>query len=135
MPGYYIADCETKDFDAFNFETGKKEKARVEGRRTKLTYRVEDRSKEPSGLSVVRNYENAIKSVQGTVLFIDGNRIVNGKIVKDGNEFWAQAEKGNGQIWLTVVEKAAMAQVIGQRRRSRERHQVHGPRRCPGDLL
>jgi OOP family OmpA-OmpF porin len=112
MPGYYIVDCEMKDFDAFNLETGKREKVRVEGRRTKLTYRVEDRSKEPSGLAVVRNYENAIKSVQGTVLYIDGNRIVNGKIVKDGNEFWAQAEKGNGQIWLTVVEKTGMAQVI-----------------------
>jgi OOP family OmpA-OmpF porin len=112
MPGYYITDCETKDFDAFNLETGKREKVRVEGRRTKLTYRVEDRSKEASGLAVVRNYENAIKSVQGTVLYIDGNRFVNGKIVKDGNEFWAQAEKGNGLIWLTVVEKAAMVQHV-----------------------
>jgi hypothetical protein len=53
MPGYSIADCETKEFDAFNLETGKREKTGVEGRRTKLTYRVEDRSKEPSGLSVV----------------------------------------------------------------------------------
>jgi len=112
MPGYSIADCETKDFDTANFETGKREKTKVEGRRTKLTYRIEDRSKEPSGVAVVRNYENAIKSVQGTVLFIDGNRIVNGKIVKDGNEIWAQVEKGNGQIWLTVVEKAGMTQHI-----------------------
>jgi len=112
MPGYSIADCDTKDFDAFAFETGKKDKASVEGRRTKLTYRVEDRSKEPSGLAVVRNYENAIKSVRGTVLFTDKNRFVNGKIVKDGKEIWAQVEKGNGVIWLTVVEKAGMAQDI-----------------------
>ena len=112
MPGYSIADCETKDFDAFNLETGKKAKTGVEGRRTKLTYRVEDRSKEPSGLTVVRNYENAIKSVQGTVLFSDPNRLVNGKIVKDGKEVWVQAEKGNGLIWLTIVEKAGMVQDI-----------------------
>ena len=112
MGGYRIAECETKDFDAFNFETGKKDKAGVEGRRTKLTYRVEDRSKEPSGIEVVRNYENAITSVQGTVLFTDKNRLVNGKIVKDGKEVWAQVEKGNGLIWLTVVEKAGMAQDI-----------------------
>ncbi len=112
MPGYGISDCETKDFDAFNLETGKKVKTGVEGRRTKLTYRVEDRSKEPSGLTVVRNYENAIKSVQGTVLFSDPNRLVNGKIAKDGKEVWIQAEKGNGLIWLTIVEKAGMAQDI-----------------------
>jgi OmpA-OmpF porin, OOP family len=112
MPGYSLADCETKDFDAFNFETGKKEKTRVEGRRTKLTYRVEDRSKEPSALAIVRNYENAIKSVQGTVLFVDTNRWVNGKIAKDGKEIWVQAERGNGLIWLTLVEKGGMAQDI-----------------------
>jgi OOP family OmpA-OmpF porin len=112
MPGYSISDCETKEFDTFNLETGKKAKTAVEGRRTKLTYRVEDRSKEPSGVTVVRNYENAIKSVQGTVLFSYQNRIVNGKIVKDGKEVWVQAEKGNGLIWLTVVEKAGMAQEI-----------------------
>ncbi len=112
MAGYSIADCDTKDFDAFSFETGKREKASVEGRRTKLTFRIGDRSKEPSGLAVIRNYENAIKSVQGTVLFLDKNRVVNGKIVKDGKEIWAQAEKGNGLIWLTIVEKAGMVQQI-----------------------
>jgi hypothetical protein len=112
MPGYSLSDCETKEFDAFNLETGKKDKAHVEGRRTKLTYRVEDRSKEPSGLAVVRNYENAIKSVQGAILFIDVNRIVNGKIAKDNKEIWAQVEKGNGLIWLTIVEKAGMTQDI-----------------------
>ncbi|MBI5583306.1 MAG: OmpA family protein [Deltaproteobacteria bacterium] len=112
MPGYSLSDCITKDFDAFDFETGKKDKTHVEGRRTKLTYRVEDRSKEPSGLAVVRNFENAIKSVRGTVLFIDTNRFVNGKMVKDGQEVWAQVEKGNGLIWLTVVEKGGMVQDI-----------------------
>ena len=47
-----------------------------------------------------------------TVLFIDKDRFVNGKIVKDGKEVWVQVEKGNGAIWLTVVEKAGMAQEI-----------------------
>ena len=114
MPEYSIENCVTKDFDAFNFETGKKEKTGIEGRTTKLTYRIDDRSKEASGLAVVRNYENAIKSIPGTVLFIDknNNRFVNGKIVKDGKEIWAQVEKGNGKIWLTIVEKAGITQSI-----------------------
>ncbi|MBI5556375.1 MAG: OmpA family protein [Deltaproteobacteria bacterium] len=112
MTGYFISDCEMKDFDAFKFETGKKEKTTVEGRRTKLTYRVEDRAKEASGLAIIRNYENAIKGVNGAVLFTDSNRFVNGRIEKDGKEAWVQAEKGNGLIWLTIVEKAGMAQDI-----------------------
>jgi hypothetical protein len=32
MPGYIIANCETKDFDVFDLATGKGEKTRVEGR-------------------------------------------------------------------------------------------------------
>jgi len=53
---------------AFDFETGKRDKVNVEGRLTKIAYRMEDRSKESSGLAVVRNYENAIKSVRGLFL-------------------------------------------------------------------
>ncbi len=112
MAGYYITNCESKDFDSFGFETGKREKTVVEGRRTKLTYRVEDSSKEPSGVALVRTYENAIKNAGGTVLFVDRDRFANGKIVRDGKEVWVQAERGNSQIWLTVVEKAGMTQEI-----------------------
>ena len=112
MPGYHIKACETKEFDTFEFETGKREKAVAEGRRTRLTYVVEDRSKEPSGVAVVRNYQNAIQGVRGTILYASKDRFVNGKISSDGKEIWAQAEKGNGLIWLTIVEKKGMAQDI-----------------------
>lgn len=37
---------------------------------------------------------------------------MNGKIVKDGQETWAQIDKGNGKIWLRIVEKKAMEQYI-----------------------
>ena len=37
---------------------------------------------------------------------------MNGKIVKDGHETWAQIEKGNGKIWLRIVEKKAMEQYV-----------------------
>jgi OmpA-OmpF porin, OOP family len=37
---------------------------------------------------------------------------VNGKISHDGHEIWFQAEKGNGKIWLRVVEIAGMAQHV-----------------------
>ena len=113
MSGYFIGDCETRDFDAFKFETNNpREKTSVEGRWTKITYRMFTGSKQPSALAVVRNYENAIKAAGGTVLFVDTNRWVNGNLAKDGKEIWAQAEKGNGLIWLNIVEKGGMTQEI-----------------------
>jgi outer membrane protein OmpA-like peptidoglycan-associated protein len=113
MSGYFISNCETRDFDAFAFETkNPREKTTVEGTWTKISYRMYAGSNEASGLAVVRNYENAIKAAGGTVLFSDSKRWVNGKLAKDGKEIWAQAEKGNGAIWLYIVEKKAMTQEI-----------------------
>jgi len=37
---------------------------------------------------------------------------VNGSVVLDGREVWAQAERGNGKIWIRIVEKGAMKQHV-----------------------
>jgi len=50
--------------------------------------------------------------VGGTILQSDPQRWVNGKIVKDGQEVWAEIEKGNSKIWLRIVEKKAMEKYI-----------------------
>lgn len=51
--------------------------------------------------AIVRNYENAILKAGGKVLNSKPDWWVNGKILKDGQEAWAQVERGNGQIWLS----------------------------------
>jgi len=113
MSGYYIADCETRDFDAFNFETkNPRQKTTIEGRRTKITYRLHAGAQQPGQIEIVRNYENALKAAGGTVVFSDPKRWMNGKLVKDGKEIWAQAERGNNLIWLTIVEKGGMTQQV-----------------------
>lgn len=112
MPGYSIASCKTEEFGRYEFFTVKPPKVPVEGKFTFITYVVADRKNEPSGLAIVRNYENAIRKVGGTVHPGDPDRWVNGTILKDGREVWVQAEKGNGAIWLRIVEKQGMAQYI-----------------------
>jgi len=113
MPEYRIADCKVEDFGVYEFFAMKGPKTPVEGKFTFITYSFTgERANEPSGLAVVRNYENAIRKVGGTILQSDPQRWVNGKIVKDGQEAWVQAEKGNGKIWLRIVEKKEMEQYI-----------------------
>ncbi len=113
MPGYALVDCKTEEFGRFEFWTpNAREKVPVEGRFTFLVYRVTDRKNEPSAIEVVRNYENAILKAGGKVLHSKPTWWVNGKILKDGQEAWVQVEKGNGQIWLRIVEKKAMTQHI-----------------------
>lgn len=112
MPNYRIERCETKEFEVYDLFTAKGPKRAVEGRLTFLTYAVDDRKDDRSGVEVVRNYENALRSIGGTVADSNPQRWVNGSVVVDGKEVWAQAEKGNGKIWLRIVEKQAMNQVI-----------------------
>ena len=113
LPGYRIEACKVEDFGVYEFSSMKGAKTPVEGKFTFITYgfTAKDAS-EPSGLAVVRNYENALKKVGGTILQSDPQRWVNGKIVKDGQEIWAEIYKGNGKIWLRIVEKQAMEQQI-----------------------
>jgi outer membrane protein OmpA-like peptidoglycan-associated protein len=112
MPAYRIETCETKPFDSAELFTTKGPKTLVEGRRIKITYAVEKREDDQSGLAVVRNYENAITRIGGTVAASDPQRWINGWVEVDGRKVWFQAEKGNGKIWLTVVEEQAMEQQI-----------------------
>lgn len=113
MPEYRIEACKVEDFGRYEFFSVKGPKTPVEGRFTFITYAFTgQKAAEPSGLAVVKNYENAIISVGGTILQSDPVRWINGKVVKDGLEVWAQIEKGNGKIWLRIVEKKAMAQHI-----------------------
>lgn len=113
MPEYRIGACKVEAFGVYEFFATKGPKMPVEGKFTYICYNFTgERANEPSGLAVVRNYENAIQKVGGTILQSDPQRWVNGKIVKDGQEVWVQAEKGNGAIWLRIVEKQAMEQYI-----------------------
>ena len=112
MPGYFLADCKYRDFDAYEFFEPRGKKHREEGRFTYLAYRIAKGTPEESGVAVVRNYENALTKIGGTVVNSDPERWMNGKVVIDGKEVWAQAEKGNGLIWMRIVEKGAMAQHI-----------------------
>jgi len=112
MPNYSIAACETKEFTAWPFKLQRGKTRVVEGRYTFITYTVDDRKDDQSGLAVVRNYENALKKIGGTVADSVPNWWVNGSVVVDGKEVWAEAERGNGRIWLRIVERQEMTQHV-----------------------
>jgi outer membrane protein OmpA-like peptidoglycan-associated protein len=113
MPGYTIRDCKTEEFGRYEFRTlNARVTAPFEGKYTFITYGIANRKDEPAPVAVLRNYENAILKAGGKVLNTKANYWVNGKIAKDGQEVWVEAERGNGTIWLRIVEKKAMQQFI-----------------------
>ena len=69
MTDYYISECETIDFDAYEFIdpfSQDKKKVTVEGKKYVLKYRLKDNAKAASALAIRRNYVNAVDKLGGS---------------------------------------------------------------------
>ena len=143
FPNMYIAGCESSQFDMRGFPVGpaspdgeKPTKSiEVEGPVQWLSYTIKEGVTAPSGLQILRNFENAAKKAGGTIEgqypgwckgYYDPEkmpRMGNGcfsfgltlKFVRGGKETWVfmQASQNEGNYVLTVSEREAMKQDIG----------------------
>lgn len=112
MPGYHIVDCKDIDFDRYTFYAEKGKKVDVEGHYTMIRYKADKDVKAASPLTVIRNYQNAIKSIGGKVLFED-QRYTTLYYSKNGKDIWAQIDTAWGAGYMIhLVEKQAMAQEV-----------------------
>jgi outer membrane protein OmpA-like peptidoglycan-associated protein len=141
FPNMHIVGCESSQFDLRKFPVGPPSKAdqttksvEVEGPVEWLNYELNEGTKPPSGLQIMRNFEAAAKKAGGT---IEGQypgwckamydtegmpRMGNGctsyaltmKFVRGGKETWVflQASEDQGNYLLTVSEREAMKQEI-----------------------
>ena len=113
LPDYWIQACTLKQFDGYAFSVGKGKPAQVEGQFTNIRYQPPaGLTTKPSTLQVLRNVENAVKRIGGTVVATDQSKETL-KLTKDGKELWIEVWADHtGQYILTIVERAAMAQEI-----------------------
>ena len=113
LPDYWIEACTLKQFDSYAFMVGKGKPAQVEGQFTNIRYRPPaNLTVKPSTLQVLRNVENAVKKIGGTVVATDQSKETL-KLIKDGKELWIEVWADyTGKYILTIVEKAAMAQQL-----------------------
>ena len=112
LPEYWIQACTLKQFDAYKFASGKGT-TNVEGKFTIIRYQPRaDLTPKPSTLQVLRNVENAVRKIGGTVLATDQSKETF-KLAKNGKEVWIEAWADHtGQYILTIVEKEAMEQQL-----------------------
>ncbi len=110
------------DFAVANAPGGAATRKRVEGDATNLLYFHNDPDKQPSPLQLIRNYQNAIKSIGGEVVYERLPRDGDGgettlRVNTGGKEVWVLVEPGifsapTQSYRLAVVEVAAMQQVV-----------------------
>ncbi len=113
MPGYSLSNYQQQGFAAYKFRT--KPPTVIEGKYTRIHYYLLNTKDHPGGLAIRRNYENAIKSIGGQVVYIDASGSVL-KATHKGAEVWAEilaTDNYAGRYYfLHIVEKEPMQQVI-----------------------
>jgi OOP family OmpA-OmpF porin len=140
FPSMHIIDCHSRQFDLRAFPTGPADKdgqtkpVEVEGSVQWINYELNEGATPPSGLQIMRNFENAAKKAGGTIegqypgwckANYDQERMPdmgNGclsfaltmKFVRGGKEVWAllQADQDGANYRMTVSEREAMKQDI-----------------------
>jgi outer membrane protein OmpA-like peptidoglycan-associated protein len=113
MPTYWIHNCTEKEFDRYEFLTAKGKKTPVEGQLWKISYYPQgDAKAKPSDLQIIRNFENAVAKLGGTVVYSEKGRDTF-RLAKDGKEIWVEVSaEFTGKYGLAIVQKEAMAQDV-----------------------
>jgi len=116
LPSYRISRCETLDFDSRKFlvkQGATSKEVAVEGRVTMIRYSLKDGATEPSRVQIQRNYENAVTRIGGTVTGRNDDGHVFLKLVKGGQEIWADIDAYiTSEYGIVIVEKGAMKQDV-----------------------
>jgi outer membrane protein OmpA-like peptidoglycan-associated protein len=123
-PGSFITDY-SKNYNGTVFKVatpgGPETTQTVEGDTTSITYFYDSTDQQPSPLQVIRNYQNAIKAIGGTVVY---ERMPEGgdagettlRATASGKDIWVKLTPGYGAptnyYQLVIAEVAAMSQVV-----------------------
>jgi OmpA-OmpF porin, OOP family len=113
MPESWIHHCTEKDFDAYNFIVGQGKTEHVEGHLTQISYYPQATAKsKPSELQILRNFENAVKRLGGTLVYSERSKETL-RLNRDGKDIWVEiTAEFTGKYGVKIVEKQAMAQDI-----------------------
>jgi OOP family OmpA-OmpF porin len=116
MPGYYISQCDEKEFERYEVPVTADFKTQaVEGRYLMITYALNEGARQASGLQIVRNYANAAAAIgaKKVIEFEDGGaQYITLKISRDNSETWVHVEAVSSQYTLYMVEKQLMKQAV-----------------------
>ncbi|MBK9439838.1 MAG: OmpA family protein [Comamonadaceae bacterium] len=115
MSNFFIYRYEVLDFDKYEFPVGAGKSHTVEGTHTYVHYYGKQNTKFPSGLQIVRNYQNAVKAIGGQALYEydDSGYATVVKMTKGDTELWAHIRTSiPGDYDIHVIEKKLMNQTV-----------------------
>ena len=118
MPGYFIYEYNELPFDSYTYtvkDGNSTKEVKEEGRKYDFRYNLKDDATMPSGLQILRNYENAAKTSGGQVLY-EGEDNATMRIKKGDKELWMEVSHSNipsGMcIYLRLIEIEGLKQDV-----------------------
>ena len=116
MQGFSRAYYDEKAFDRYEFAIDATKKQAVEGHFYRIIFEQgKGDGPLPSALQIVRNHQNAIKTVGGTILYEDLRSFTTSmRVTREGKNVWVElsATRNGGRYDLILVEEEAMEQEI-----------------------
>jgi len=112
MKGFIIYGCESS-FDAVEFYVGEDKTQQLEGQKSYIAYVLAEGQPTPSELQILRNYENAGKTIGAAVIY-RSDRYLSMKMVKEASQVWVAVEAANygTSYTLTILEVGEMTQEV-----------------------
>jgi len=113
MPGYYIDSYKADEFAAFDPTVVGGKEVHWEGKMYSISYARTENAAQTSMLQIVRNYQNALKSIGGVILGGDERRVAV-EIRKGGamTGVYIEAYNEGRNYQVTIVESQAMRQDV-----------------------
>lgn len=113
MPTYWIRSCAGKEFDRRAFTVGQGKTTEVEGRLWTLSYYPQaTATSKPSDVQILRNYENAVAQLGGTLVWQQKGKDTF-KLTADGRETWVEVSaEFTGKYGLAILQKGEMKQDV-----------------------
>lgn len=112
LPGTFVKDCQSSDFDRQLFHCGPGAPQALEGRYLMTRYETEAGAQAATPVQVHRNHEKAAADLGAKKLFTNG-RYSCFRLVKDGRELTAEVDSAwNKGYVVRVLEKAGMRQEV-----------------------
>jgi outer membrane protein OmpA-like peptidoglycan-associated protein len=115
FPGFVMESGKETDFDEGEFPVGEEKTRKVEGRNWQFNYVLKEGARRPSGLEVIRNYENQFKARGGRLVYKDPGNTVAGLVMPAGKgERWLSLMINNDgeMIIMNIIETAGMKQKV-----------------------
>lgn len=112
VPGHWIHHCEETEFDLRNIPAAKGKTVPVEGRVWHIVYNLNNGTPKVSEVQILRNYQNAIKSLGGTEVYSDKGR-TSFRLKSGGRDTWVELWTSfAGGYQLFITQAGDMAQGV-----------------------